>query len=474
MIKNLILVNVILAISYLMYWCLLRRSTRYQFKRFYMLSVMFLALIIPWLQFEGPIEVPVQTASFVSNNIAENLNVSQEVFYDSISQESRETPLLLLIYLSISILFLIRFMLNLIKLVRKTVKFILPIKVNGLNVVMLQGKGQLFSFFNFVFSSSDRFSSLYNSNAISLHERAHSRQLHSLDIIFSELIICIMWFNPFAWLFRKAIADNHEYLADQAVLDEGVSKEEYMQVMVDHQISTNSPLASAFSYLQTKKRIKMLNRKSKRSLEYFRIGVIVCMSVAVFSCSTVKIEHKPIVVVIDAGHGGKDPGCNVDEINEKDIVLNISNMLAAYSHKDNIEIRVTRHEDQFQELHSRLDYIKKIEPDMFISLHVNHASNPEVSGAEAYYYSGPSEERSMRLAESLLSELSDHTQDSKLAPARFYLLKNTNCPGTILELGFLSNSGDREFLNQSENQALVAQSIFEGIRKFRDQSLYGY
>jgi len=96
-----------------------------------------------------------------------------------------------------------------------------------------------------------------------LHERVHSRQLHSFDLLLGELFAVFQWFNPASWMLKRLITENHEYAADRAVIKLGVSTYEYQALLVNATVGREVVPVSHFSLILIKKRIKMMNKISK-------------------------------------------------------------------------------------------------------------------------------------------------------------------------------------------------------------------
>lgn len=107
-----------------------------------------------------------------------------------------------------------------------------------------------------------------------LHERVHSRQLHSIDLFLGELFAVFQWFNPASWMLKKLITENHEYTADRAVIDLGVSSYEYQASLVNATVGREVVPVSHFSLILIKKRIKMMNKN--RNSAWLRVkGILV-------------------------------------------------------------------------------------------------------------------------------------------------------------------------------------------------------
>lgn len=139
--------------------------------------------------------------------------------------------------------------------------------IAGIRVCSLPGGQEPFSFLRWIFISSqdnrnDRWKKIW------LHERAHVRQLHSLDVLLSQFVIVFCWINPFAWLLKKEICMNHEFLADREVIRSGADKKEYQYCLIgmEHTVTAAAELYNYFSVLPLKKRIIMLNKKQTRCI----------------------------------------------------------------------------------------------------------------------------------------------------------------------------------------------------------------
>jgi TonB family protein len=119
------------------------------------------------------------------------------------------------------------------------------------------------------------------------HELEHVRQGHSFDVIILELLTAFQWFNPFMWMLRRAIRENHEYLADQAVLNSGVSRGEYKKLLINQFVGGQLIIANNFNYSIIKNRIKMMSKikSSKLATTKAIFGVLVAVALFVaFAC----------------------------------------------------------------------------------------------------------------------------------------------------------------------------------------------
>lgn len=185
------------------------------------------------------------------------------------------------------------------------------------------------------------------------------------------------------------------------------------------------------------------------------------------------------LVVLDPGHGGKDPGkVGADEELEKDINLSISLKVREKLEEDGMEVVMTREEDvmlsdgdadnkKLEDLNSRIDIINEQQPAIAVSIHQNSYSDPAVRGAQVFYFTHS--DKGKQAAEALQKELlefdQENTRDIK-ANDTYYLLKKTEVPTVIVECGFLSCPGEAELLTDEAYQEELAGAIAKGIESW--------
>ncbi|MFI8380548.1 N-acetylmuramoyl-L-alanine amidase [Leeuwenhoekiella sp. NPDC079379] len=193
--------------------------------------------------------------------------------------------------------------------------------------------------------------------------------------------------------------------------------------------------------------------------------------VPVFSYGQLSSSNKTIIV-IDPGHGGSDSGAlGVNGIQEKDVVLNIAKELVKLNKKlfsDTYEIYLTRYTDTLISLKDRGALAKKLRANIFISLHCNHSSNPNARGIEVYVANNGKHIRQSiflgyQLQKGLREQIGYKSRGVKFA--NFQVLRETvdYCTTVLLELGFLSNWDETNYLKTLENVSFVARSIFNSL-----------
>ncbi len=177
-------------------------------------------------------------------------------------------------------------------------------------------------------------------------------------------------------------------------------------------------------------------------------------------------ETRQINVVIDAGHGGKDFGSTYDGLTEKDIVNQITSKIKAQNDNANVVIHLTRSNDEMVPLADRAAFGNKIKADLVLSLHVNASENSETSGIEMYV-AKENNAKSNELAAKLGRKLAKNHdfKVGKAQEANLMILKKSEAPAVVLELGYLTNDRDRKYLTNESQQNRIAATILEFINE---------
>lgn len=171
-------------------------------------------------------------------------------------------------------------------------------------------------------------------------------------------------------------------------------------------------------------------------------------------------------IVIDPGHGGKDPGAIGNDTMEKWVALTISEKLQRRLLANGYDVKMTRSEDVFIPLPERATLSNNWKADLFVSVHANSATSSTAKGLESYYYGESSSGK--QLASSIQTALVSNTNNENRGThsADFYVLRHTSMPAVLVETGFISNPADAVLLNDEGYQDKVASSIAEGIKNY--------
>lgn len=280
-----------LAIFLVFYKLLLEKETIHNFKRFYLLSALVVSFIIPSITFIEYIEPEVILGTFqpILNDAALVLETPEEVSINYL-------PIILgLIYGIGVLLFGLKFFINLFR-ITKRIQHNPKYKNRTYTNVLLLDLITPHTFFNYIFLNKNKFETQQIPEEVLLHEEAHAKQKHSLDIIFIELLQVIFWFNPLVYLSKKAIKLNHEFLADKAVLNQGIQPLLYQQMLLAFSSNAAQPtLANAINYSLIKKRFTIMKSQTSKKAVWLRsLLLLPLLGGLLFSFSNTKQIEKEV------------------------------------------------------------------------------------------------------------------------------------------------------------------------------------
>lgn len=179
---------------------------------------------------------------------------------------------------------------------------------------------------------------------------------------------------------------------------------------------------------------------------------------------------KDRIIVIDAGHGGKDPGTLKNNLTEKEIVLKVSKLVEGKLKNAGAKVLTTRSSDAYLTLEQRTDYAKKHYAEAFVSIHVNSAGSTSAKGSEVYYDSStnPNATESRLLANKIQENLvkGANMSDRGVKDQRFYVIRNNNVAAVLVELGFITNPDDFKKLSSEQYMELYAEAIYQGLVQY--------
>lgn len=194
-----------------------------------------------------------------------------------------------------------------------------------------------------------------------------------------------------------------------------------------------------------------------RIFKIFVIGFILLSASATYA--------KERIIVIDVSHGGKDDGIEVDGFREKDLTLEIALKVQNLNKTDNLKIILTREGDYFLSLADRIDFIKSVNPDFVISLHINSSTDSSQHGFDLFVRPiNEFNDHSNEFARKIENSLSNHFWSNGIKESNFYILKNINIPSATLEFGYLTNKEDRNILTTEIGQQKIAEAIYNVLK----------
>jgi N-acetylmuramoyl-L-alanine amidase len=181
------------------------------------------------------------------------------------------------------------------------------------------------------------------------------------------------------------------------------------------------------------------------------------------------LPNSRVVVVVDPGHGGKDPGAiGIRGLQEVDVVLPISLRLSQILQKNGVQVVMTRRSDYFVSLPGRVNIAEKTDASVFVSVHANYVGpgRSDVSGLETYYYdSGDNFARTVH--RSILRSI--NVKNRGVRRARFYVLRKSSMPAILVEVGYVSGREDAAKLRNPEYQKQMGEAIALGVLQYLRQ-----
>lgn len=185
------------------------------------------------------------------------------------------------------------------------------------------------------------------------------------------------------------------------------------------------------------------------------------------------IIFKECRICIDAGHGGMDPGAVSGEFKEKDLTLDIALSLKKRLSRYKIfEIFMTREKDESVSLHNRCEIANKNLCSLFVSIHINSASNSSASGIETYVYGDGDKYNGLLFQERLIAITGEKDRGVKTNPL-LYVLGSTDMTAVLLELGFINNFHDINNLRKATYRQTLVNAIESAICKYFDIPVQG-
>ena len=205
---------------------------------------------------------------------------------------------------------------------------------------------------------------------------------------------------------------------------------------------------------------------------------------ALVDSSRIMQGEEKVCVVIDAGHGGADPGkIGINGALEKDVNLQIAMLVKTYLEAQDVKVVMTRETEEglydegvsnkkVQDMKRRIAIIDETAPALTVSIHQNSYPEEYVKGAQVFYYTDSTEGQRLaeRLQDSLIERVDPENHRQTKANDSYYLLKKTATPIVIVECGFLSNSREAEKLCDQSYQERVAWAIHMGILQYLNES----
>ena len=281
-------VAVCLALFYLFHKLLMSRDTFHTFNRFAILSMMLLSLVLPLVHLSFGSEAGINRGTVALEGL-----VAQTVVDDGgngVGEGLSLTQVLLAAYVLGVVLFVGKALLSVGSLLRLIRRARCVEVRNGIRIYTMQGDISPFSWFRYIIMSEKDWQE--NRREIVLHEMAHIRRCHSMDVAVCNMMIVFQWYNPAAWLLKRELQTVHEYEADEAVLAAGVDATHYQMLLIRKAVGERLfSMANNLNHNSLKKRITMMKIKRTNPMQKAKIAFVLplaAMTVAAFASQKVE------------------------------------------------------------------------------------------------------------------------------------------------------------------------------------------
>jgi TonB family protein len=280
----------------------------HQFKRMYLPASLVFSIIIPLVNVD--IFIPFISESmkkiYAYLHTAQNAEIELSAEGSIVSASETSTSgfinlqtIIILLYALVTLLFLFRLIRNISKVILST-KGKNGIKYATAKLILIEKKSIPYSFGNYIFLNKEDYINGNIPDEIIIHEYAHVKQKHSIDIIFIELLIALFWFNPIFYLYRKKIKQNHEFIADSEVVQSKKNIPYYQSLLLNSACEkSKTELVMKFNYyLNTKNRFIMMTKSTSKARAIcikFALIPVILVAICVFSSKTIAQSVKNIL-----------------------------------------------------------------------------------------------------------------------------------------------------------------------------------
>jgi len=312
-----------LAIFALVYLLFLRKETFFVLNRIYLLGSVCFSILLPFIHFQVNSEMPSVMLDEVTITATGYHNLLQTVFVYStnlsgaIEKTIQSIGLIRFIYMLGTAIFILVFLYRLVQITALIMNNESDL-INGIRIIKIDRDTTPFSFFNFIFINKNNANSQGMKEMLA-HEFEHVRQRHSYDVMIFELLTIFQWFNPFIWLLKRSIRENHEFLADNGVLKPEVSSTAYRMLLLNSAFLQQPVIANNFNYSLIKIRINMMTKIKSSKTAAFKLSMGVIVTAALLMIFAFDNEKNQIQ---DKKNVNKQAGVVVDSVVVDSVVVN--------------------------------------------------------------------------------------------------------------------------------------------------------
>jgi|WetSurSiteA1Bulk_404760.scaffolds.fasta_scaffold05601_3 bla regulator protein blaR1 len=319
--------SISLLLMFGLYWLILRREKLFVFNRFFLLFAILFSFIIPFVSI--PIDIQnnesKDTLISVLFSTISGLNPDQILSTNSSYQPQLVAPqssidvvlVLKLLYLSGVVILLIRFITNILQILKRT-RLSETLSFSGQRLALIDQQINPYCFLNTMFVNKEDFLNNKIEKELLYHELEHIKQSHTIDVILIELIQIIFWFNPILLLYNRAIRINHEFLADHNAIRNSSDIKSYSEQLLNFVcFRKNIPLTTGFNQSLIKKRLFMLTKSNPSKVN---IGIRIFLTLNI-----------SLLILVLMGFKNSDAKTNILMVTSNtDVIKQVSNTVKGF------------------------------------------------------------------------------------------------------------------------------------------------
>ena len=481
--------TIVSGILYTWYVLALKNKRLHNYNRFFLLLTLYASIQVPLLDFTwSPVYEKMPVIFTSPKMLLHTLNGA-----DGIQPAIQHMPAAVINWPAIAIGIAAMISLGLLATMLTRIAWILRLGkryphtvTDGVTLVQTDLSKAPFSFMNSIFWRDGISPETESGRMILRHELAHIKQKHTYDKLASQLLTCIFWMNPFYWIIQKELGMVHEFIADEQGIinsNDGIQKEDYTEAFAKMLLHVHNPtgyLSPEHQFFSSpiKRRLTMLQTNETVRVSVLRRAAVLPLiagSILIFAFSPreapgnagIKADKK-IVLVVDAGHGGADPGCRSGSLIEKELTLKVAKRMASLAPNYNIEVHLTRSSDKHLTLEERVAFSNGLQPDDFISIHVNDQRGKEAGEGTfgiAINSKNAKADESGRLAYAIYKRASrpEWENITALSEMNPYVLRENASAAALIEMGDIKNKGQMQHIEDDTKLDELCSRILEGV-----------
>jgi hypothetical protein len=282
-------ISITLIVVYVVYWLLFRRLTFYTWNRWYLLALSVLSFLIPLADITYLLDSRnSELVGVYIPSLTQVLESADSTSYELFTRSLTWTNGIYLLVATGTFVLLIRLVIQYLSF-RKMLRSADVIMEGPVRVYQVHESIVPFSFANSIFINAAQHSEMELKEIIR-HEFIHVKQRHSIDIMVSEFLVMLNWYNPFAWLIRNAVRQNLEFIADEHVIRTGVNRKEYQYLLLKVIGAAPYTITNKFNFNSLKKRIVMMNKNKTARVHLLRFALVI--PVVALSLVAFRTQHR--------------------------------------------------------------------------------------------------------------------------------------------------------------------------------------